>query len=64
MSGSEGVPPAILNQFPCRLIDVGFLKKKGLWSEESLSKCMICLDEYQHNDEIRTLPCSRGLVIG
>ncbi len=55
----RGVAKDILEQFPCRMIDCVFLRRKGLWKEESLSRCLICLEDYLHREEIRTLPCSK-----
>ena len=59
---ASGLSMGKISQFPCRNIDVKFLKSRGLWREEGHSKCMICLEEYDQDDEVRTLPCSRLVI--
>mmetsp|Transcript_9488 Transcript_9488/g.6843 ORF Transcript_9488/g.6843 Transcript_9488/m.6843 type:complete len:85 (+) Transcript_9488:1471-1725(+) len=50
----NATPKSIVDSLPIRNITTEFLEKQ---TEDSNRKCMICLTEYEDQQEIRTMPC-------
>ncbi len=51
-----------IERLPIRKIDLEFLKEKSLTTED-YTRCSICIGEYENDEEIRTLPCCKLLLL-
>jgi len=47
-----------INRLPERKMTKEFIEEKRN-IEENLTKCMICLNEYEDQESVRTMPCSK-----
>ena len=54
-ASNRATPKTILNTMPTRQIDLNFIKDKQL--DEAYSRCIVCLMDYEDQEEVRTLPC-------
>ena len=50
-----------INRLPEHKISKEFIQEKRI-IEENLTKCMICLNEYEDQESVRTMPCSKNLI--
>ena len=51
-----------INRLPERKIAKEFIEEKRI-IEENLTKCMICLNEYEDQESVRTMPCSKFFIL-
>lgn len=49
-------PKSIVDALPERQIDIIQLSKSGDMDEGAM-KCMVCLNEYEDKESVRTMPC-------
>ena len=57
-SGRRHTPLSILNQLPVRTLtasEVRQIAERG--ADENLSSCLVCLSDYEADEEVRTMPC-------
>ena len=61
-AAGKSTPKAIVSSLPKRRITVVEIEKNrerrlSHAQDEGLSACLVCLTEYEDNEEIRTMPC-------
>ena len=53
----KATPKAIVESLPVRTISEEQILANASGADEAMTKCMVCLIEYEAGEELRTMPC-------